>query len=180
MAYDRIFSHSRSRSQTVRRDNDKRRRLKTAMKDLRRLTKIYVRENVDLTGNASDFVRGKICVACPTDNPWRCESVRDPQNRYYCHFLSRQNDAYVRLYLPKRTSKKSAHIRANTARKIEDLIRAEPGIRRTRIRAVITGKWETILSILEDDLVFQGRVKRTEKKEKGKTVYLYHIKGDHE
>jgi hypothetical protein len=84
------------------------------------------------------------------------------------------------LYLPKRTSKKSAHSRSNTAKKIEDLIQAEPYIRRTRIRDVVDGKWETILDILENDLVYQGRVGRTEKKEKGKTVYQYYYIGDHE
>jgi hypothetical protein len=180
MAYDRIFSGSRSRSRNVQRKNDLRIRLKNAVTELRRLTKIYICENIDLPRNASDFVRNRICVSCPVDNPYRCESLRDKQNRYYCRYISSENDSYVRLYLPNKTSNKSTHNRLNTAKKIEDLIRAEPGIRRTRIREMITGKWDTILDILENDLVFQGRVKITERKEKGKTVYRYFIKGDFE
>ena len=128
------------------------------------LTKIYIRENIDLPRPASDFVRSNMCIWCPLSDPYSCEERRNQQNRYYCRYLSREYDAYVRLYLPKRASKNSAHNREHTALQIEELIHADPGIRRTRIREIINGKWETILDILENDLVFQGRIKRTEKK----------------
>ena len=180
MAYDPIFSASRSRSRNVQRKNDKRSRMKTAINALQRLTRIYIRENIDLPRTASDFVRSKICIWCPLADPFACEELRNNQNRYYCRFLSKEYDAYVRLYLPKKrkVSQNSAHNREHTAKKIEALIRSEPGIRRTRIREIIGGKWETTLDILENDLVFQGRVNRTEKKERGKIVYQYEVKNN--
>jgi len=177
MAYDRIFSASRSRSRTVQRKNDLTTRLKLSLAKLERLTRIYIHEKISLNTYTSNYVRNVICRFCPDEDPYDCESKRNQQNRYYCRYLSHEYDASVRLYLPTRAkpNRNSAHNRDHTAKKIEDLIRDEPGIRRPRIREMITGKWDTILDILENDLVFQGRVKRKEKKEKGKTIYQYFI-----
>jgi hypothetical protein len=96
---------------------------------------------------------------------------------YYCQYLSREYDAYVRLYLPTNRPRKTAsHHRAHKAKEIEDLIRKEPGILRTRIREMIRGKTEYVLDVLDNDLVFQDRVLEKKQKINGRSVRRYWIK----
>ena len=180
MVYDRIYSASRSKAKTNQSNNNRRIRLRWATNDLDRLFKIYIRETTSLPTAASEFVRKTLCPYCDYYPP-DCEHFIDRNNRYQCLYLSKQYDGIVRLYLPKRKGKRrkpnpnSSHSRSNLANKIEKIIEAEPRIRRTRIRELVSGRWETILDILENDLVFQGRVKRREILEKGKRVYLYEV-----
>jgi hypothetical protein len=178
MVYDRIYSASRSKAKTNQSNNNRRIRLRWATNDLDRLFKIYIRETTNLPTAASEFVRKTICPYCDYYPP-DCEYSIDRNNRYYCYYLSKRYDGVVRLYLPIRKRRKpnpnSSHSRSNLANKIEKIIAAEPRIRRTRIRELISGKWETILDILENDLVFQERVIRREILERGKKVYLYEM-----
>ena len=174
MAYDPIFSASRSRSRNVQRKNDRKMRLKDVKIWLAKTTKLHVRETIDLRKVHSEIVRFELCSQCSINHPEYCESQTDQNHMYYCQFLSKEYDAYVRIYLPSRRTN-SPHHRENIANRLEELIRAEPGIRRTRIREMIPGKWEVILDILENDLVFQHRVKKKKKMEKGRLVFLYYI-----
>ncbi len=177
MAYDRITSYSRSNSRTIQNAIKKRTRLKETIRHLRQKFNLYIRENKDLATNASNFVRNNICNQCLEDSPDRCESMKDANNRYYCRLLSLHGEirAYVRLYLPRKSSKNARYKRENIAIRLEKLIETEPGIRQSRIRELFKGRWETTLDVLENDLVFQERVIRTEKKESGKKVVTYTI-----
>jgi len=174
MAYDPIFSASRSSTQNYQRKTKRRIALKDVKKWIERSTKSYVRETIDLRKVHSEIVRIELCSQCSINHPEYCENQTDQNHRYYCQFLSKEYDAYVRIYLPSRRTN-SPHHRENIANRLEELIRAEPGIRRTRIREMIHGKWEVIVDILENDLVFQHRVKKKKKMEKGRLVFLYYI-----
>ncbi len=177
MAYDRMTSLSRSNSRTIQNVIKKRMQLKATVQHLKRIFNLHIRENIDLATNASDIVRNTICNRCLEDSPDRCESMKDKSNRYYCRFLSLHSEiqAYVRLYLPRKTSKNARYKRENIAIRLENLIETEPGIRRSRIKELFKGRWETTLDVLENDLVFQKRVNLDKKKENGKIVFTYTI-----
>jgi len=175
-AYDPIFSASRSKAQSYQRKTSQRLRLKDVRHWLTQATKQYILETIDLRKVHSEVVRRELCSWCPTDFPERCENLRDKNNMYYCRYLSHEYDAYVRLYLPTNRPRKNApHHRAHKAKEIEDLIRKEPGILRTRIREVIKGKAEYVLDVLDSDLVFQGRVLERKRKINGRLVRRYCI-----
>lgn len=178
MAYDPIFSASRSSARNYQRKTERRIALKDVKKWIEKCTKLYIRETIDLRKVHSEIVRIEICSQCSLNYPEYCENQTDQNHMYYCQFLSKEYAAYVRLYLPSRRTN-SPHQRQNIAKRLEELIRAEPGIRQSRIRAEIRGKWETIRDILENDLVFQHRVEKKEKMERGKKVYQYYATGSH-
>lgn len=176
-AYDPIFSASRSKARSYQRKIAQRLRLKDVRHWLDRTTKYYIRETIDLRRNHSEVVRRELCSRCPTNFPEYCESLIDRNNMYYCQYLSREYDAHVRLYLPtNRPGKNASHRRAHKAKEIEDLVRKEPGILRTRIREMIRGKTEYVLDVLDNDLVFQGRVLEKKQKINGRSVRRYLIK----
>jgi len=175
-AYDPIFSASRSKARSYQRKTAQRLRLRDVRHWLNRATKYYIHETIDLRRNHSEVVRRELCSRCPTNFPEYCENLIDQNNMYYCRYLSHEYDAYVRLYLPTNRPRKNApHHRAHKAKEIEDLIRKEPGILRTRIREMIRGKIEYVLDVLDNDLVFQGRVLEKKQKNKGRLVRRYWI-----
>ena len=174
MAYDPIFSASRSSARNYQRKTRQHLGLKEVKKWIERTTKLYIRELIDLRKVHSEIVRIELCSQCSINYPEYCENQADQNHMYYCQFLSKEYDAYVRLYLPSRRTN-SPHQRQNIANRLEELIRAEPGIRQSRIREEIRGKWEIIRDVLENDLVFQHRVKKKEKMERGRPVFLYYV-----
>lgn len=176
MTYDPIFSASRSSARNYQRKTKRRIALKDVKKRIERSTKLYIRETIDLRKVHSEIVRIELCSQCSINYPEYCENQTDQNHMYYCQFLSKEYAAYVRMYLPSRRTN-SPHQRQNIAKRLEELIRAEPGIRRTRIREMMHGKWEVILDVLENDLCFQGHVERRDKKERGKPVFLYYAVG---
>jgi len=176
MAYDRIFSASRSRAWTVQRSNDRKTKLRTLRARIERTTRLRVREYIDCRAAASEYVRAEICSECNVGFPEQCEGMRNQNNMYFCRLLSNEY-ALVRLYLSSRTrpNPNSPHSRSNLANRLEELIRTEPGITQGRIGEEIRGRRETTLDVLENDLVFQGRVRKVTKMNGKKKSFQYYI-----
>jgi hypothetical protein len=168
--YDQLFNLFNSSSRGLVAAEKQIRRLKKYRAIISRATRRSVRKTVNLSSNASKYVRHRICPICGIKKPENCEGLRDNNRRYYCRYLSETDWLYVRLYLPSPRNSR-AHMEDLKNRVMAE-ITSNPEISQNQVARKIGGDKRKIIQALKD-LEAIGILDKIEGIEKGRKVFRF-------
>ena len=170
-AYDRIYSHMNSSSESFQAAQKRILRLIKYKAEINKLKIKYLYRTNNFSRNTSIAVRQTLCPKCPEDQEL-CEHDRDRSRRYHCKVLSRTMGENVKLYLPSQNDLAARIERIK--RELRQTAARNRGITQNQLLNLVRGDRKLKRDCLKE-LVDCGSLRCSERIERNQLVKRYSI-----